>query len=391
MNKTNLLQNKKIAIVGGGPGGLSLARLLQLKGAGVKVYERDFSQEARVQGAIVDLHFDSGLKVIEAAGLTEVFKANYMKGADKYRNVDKDLKVCVDEDNKNGTLDFGNEHFRPEIDRGKLRDLLIDALLPDTVVWDSQFISMQQLNNGWQIRFKNGTTATADIVIGADGYRSKVRPYVTDIKELYSGATFIQGEVDYPSRDCPEMYELVNNASLIAMGVGKTIGVQPSGDGSRLTFYTAALYGEDWIKNSGIDFDDSEEVCAYLMKFYEDWNPAFFTLFKSCTHFVFRPLNYFPLDQKWEAKSNITLIGDAAHLMPPSGEGVNMAMLDALDLCEYLTNGEFEDIQTAVATYEKRMLERAKKELKESLEMIKDFASPSEEYIKKFIKQFNNN
>ncbi|WP_159730855.1 NAD(P)/FAD-dependent oxidoreductase [Sphingobacterium sp. 18053] len=389
LKETNLLQNKKIAVVGGGPGGLTLARLLQLKGADVKVYERDFSQEARVQGAIVDLHFDSGLKVIEVAGLTEVFKANYMRGADKYRNVDKDLSICVDEDNKNGTLDFGNEHFRPEIDRGKLRDLFIDALLPDTVVWDSQFVSMQQLNNGWQIQFKNGTTATADIVIGADGYRSKIRPYVTDIKELYSGATFIQGEVDYPKRDCPEMYELVNNASLIAMGVGKTIGVQPSGDGSRLTFYTAALYEEDWFKNSGIDFNNSEEVCAYLMKFYDDWNLTFFTLFKSCTHFIHRPINYFPLDQKWETKSNITLIGDAAHLMPPSGEGVNTAMLDALDICECLTNGEFENIQTAIATYEKQMLERAKKLGEEALELIKDFASPSEEYIKKFIEQLN--
>ena len=83
----NLLQDKKIAIIGGGPGGLTLARLLQQKGANVKVYERDFSINSRVQGAIVDLHFDSGLKVIEAAGLTDAFKAKYMRGADKYRSL----------------------------------------------------------------------------------------------------------------------------------------------------------------------------------------------------------------------------------------------------------------------------------------------------------------
>lgn len=71
MNSSILLENKKIAIIGGGPGGLTLARLLQLKGATVKVYERDFSQKARVQGAIVDLHYESGLKVIKAARLTE--------------------------------------------------------------------------------------------------------------------------------------------------------------------------------------------------------------------------------------------------------------------------------------------------------------------------------
>ena len=83
-----MLSEKNIAIVGGGPGGLTLARLLQMKGAQVKVYERDFSQTARVQGAIVDLHFDSGLKAMEATGLMEAIKANYMKDADKYRLLD---------------------------------------------------------------------------------------------------------------------------------------------------------------------------------------------------------------------------------------------------------------------------------------------------------------
>lgn len=83
INEVNLLKDKKVAILGGGPGGLTLARLLQLKGAEVKVYERDFNKESRVQGAIVDLHFDSGLKVMSAAGLLDSFKEVYMRGADK--------------------------------------------------------------------------------------------------------------------------------------------------------------------------------------------------------------------------------------------------------------------------------------------------------------------
>ena len=217
----NLLQNKEIAIVGGGPGGLTLARLLQLKGANVKVYERDCGKEARIQGAIVDLHFDSGLKVMEEADLMDAFKANYMPGADKYRMVDKDVNVLIDEHNQSSDAGFGYEHFRPEIDRGALRNMLIDALLPDTVAWDSQFVSMELVNESWELKFKNGTTATADIVIGAEGYRSKIRPYLTDIKALYSGATIIQGEIDYPEKVCPEIYALVNKANLIAMDNGK--------------------------------------------------------------------------------------------------------------------------------------------------------------------------
>lgn len=387
---SNLLQNKEIAIVGGGPGGLTLARLLQLKGANVKVYERDFGKEARVQGSIVDLHFDSGLKVMEEADLMDAFKAHYMPGADRYRIVDKDANMLIDEHNQSSDADFGDEHFRPEIDRGALRNILIDALLPDTIVWDSQFESMELVNEIWELHFKNGTTATADIVIGAEGYRSKIRCYVTDIQAQYSGATIVQGEIDDPEKLCPEIYALVNKANLLAMDTGKTIAAQPRDNGG-LTFYASSLYPEDWIKTSGINFSDSEEVCTYLIQYYEGWNPIFFTLFEACKHFVPRPLNYFPLDQNWDTKPNLTLIGDAAHLMPPSGEGVNTAMMDALDLSECLTSGEFQNVQDAITAYEKRMQTRATLLGIEALEGIKDFASPSEESIKKLIEQFSQN
>jgi 2-polyprenyl-6-methoxyphenol hydroxylase-like FAD-dependent oxidoreductase len=386
---TGLLANKKIAIVGGGPGGLTLARLLQHKGAAVKVYERDYSAAARVQGAIVDLHFDSGLKVIKAAGLMDAFKANYMPGADKFRLLDKDATILFDEPD-HGPGDFDDERFRPEIDRGALRDLLINSLAPETVVWDSQLVSMEAVNNTWKLIFKNGTTAVADLVIGADGYRSKIRPYVTDITERYSGATIIQGEIDDPEKDCPHMHALVNKANLVAMGMGKTIAAQPRGDGG-LTFYAASLFPEDWVNTCGIDFNNSRQVYDYLVGFFEGWDPVYYTLFKACRQFVLRPLNYFPLDQNWQAKANITLLGDAAHLMPPSGEGVNTAMLDALDLSGCLTSGEFNDLQTAIAAYEQQMRARAAVLGQEALEGIKSFASPTDDSIRKMMELVDPN
>ncbi|MDH7462718.1 FAD-dependent monooxygenase [Chitinophagaceae bacterium 26-R-25] len=82
------LFNKKIAIVGGGPGGLTLARLLQIKGADVKVYERDANKDVRVQGATLDLHDDSGLEALRKAGLMDAFKENYRPNADRIRIVD---------------------------------------------------------------------------------------------------------------------------------------------------------------------------------------------------------------------------------------------------------------------------------------------------------------
>ncbi|KAF2514770.1 FAD-dependent monooxygenase [Flavobacterium zhairuonense] len=385
--RKNFLENKKIAIVGGGPGGLTLARLLQLKGADVKVYERDFNQSSRIQGAIVDLHFDSGLKVLKEAGLVEAFKANYMQGADKYRLVNKDAFIYVDENNKETEDDFENEQFRPEIDRGALRNMLIDGLFPDTVVWDSHFLNMKEVGDSWELEFKNGSKVLADIVIGSDGYRSKIRPYVTDIKAQYSGATIIQGEIENAEIVCPGIFELVNNANLIAMDNGKTIAVQPMGNGG-LTFYAASLYPENWSKTSGIDFSNSDEVCDYLIDFYKEWNIVFFDMFRACEQFTIRPLNYFPPDQKWNSKENVTLIGDAAHLMPPSGEGVNTAMLDALDLSEYLCNSKFEDVKSAITAYEIKMRSRAEILAKDAIEGIKDFASPSEESIRELIEMF---
>ncbi|NOW96447.1 NAD(P)/FAD-dependent oxidoreductase [Mucilaginibacter sp. SG564] len=383
-----LLLHKNIAIVGGGPGGLTLARLLQQQGAQVKVYERDHSQAARVQGAIVDLHFDSGLKAMEATGLMEAFKANYMAGADKYRLLDPKGNILLDEGNQVGEPQFGNPHFRPEIDRGALRDLLIDGLLPGTVIWDSQFVSMKGVDHQWELQFKNGTTATADIVIGSDGYRSLVRPYLTNVKALYSGATIIQGEIDHPETACPEFYQLVNQANLMAMGNGATIAAQPRGDGG-LTFYAASLLPENWVKTSGIDFSNPQDVQDYLINHYEGWNPIFFTLFKACTHFVPRPLNYFPLENRWEAKNNITLIGDAAHLMPPNGEGVNLAMLDALDLSDCLTDINLNNLIDAIAAYEKIMFDRAAPLCKETIDGISDFAAPTEESVLDLIKMLS--
>ena len=67
-----------------------------------------------------------------------------------------------------------------------------------------------------------------------------------------------------------------------------------------------------------------------------------------------------PLEQTWEAKGNITLIGDAAHVMPPyAGEGVNMAMKDALELCECFTGNKYTDLSMAIADYELHMRKRA--------------------------------
>lgn len=354
-----LLENKNIAIIGGGPGGLTLARLLQLKGANVKVYERDFNREVRVQGATLDLHTESGLKALEEAGLMEVFKAKYRPDNDRLRVLDKDLKIIYDQHTELVSVDFGHEHFRPEIDRGPLRDLLLDSLKPDTVVWNSHITSLKSIDGIWKIVFHNGNTATADMVIGADGANSKIRSYVTPIKSFYTGVMVLIGNIPHAEKNAPILHGLLKGGKIMALDDAKTISISEKGDGS-LDFYIGYHQDEKWIAASGIDFRDNEQVLRWFKNEFSSWNTHWYELFASegavCTP---RPLYCMPLDQTWEAQPNITIIGDAAHLMPPyAGEGVNMAMLDALQLCESLYDDRFTSVKSGIAHYEKQMFAR---------------------------------
>lgn len=364
-----ILQNKQVAIIGGGPGGLTLARLLQLQNANVKVYERDFNKEARVQGSPLDLHDDSGLAAIRKAGLLNEFKTNFLPGADKTRIVNEHAEIFFSDHETNGQEDFGDEHFRPEIDRGSLRKILLESLQPETVVWDSHFMAMEKQNEGWLLHFKNGLSVYTDIVIGSDGANSKIRPYITDIKALYSGITMLEGNIYESQKTAPHISSLLNGGKIMAFGDSQNLLLGQKGDGN-LGFYASFKTDENWSINSGLDFSNKTQILEWFKKEYPEWSSIWYELFQNVSvPYIPRPINYMPLDQTWETLPNATLIGDAAHVMPPfAGEGANMAMLDALKLSECLTSNQHENVQEALSFYEKNMRKRAAKAIQESLE-----------------------
>jgi len=365
-----LLENKQVAILGGGPGGLILARLLQLKGVSVKVYERDVNRDVRVQGATLDLHYESGLKAIQEAGLMDAFKATYRPGADKGRVVDIQANIVYDEHSKDQAGDFGDESFRPEIDRGDLRAILLDSLQPDTVVWDSQFVTLSPEGNGWRLTFKNGLTALADLVVGADGANSKVRPFVTSATPFYAGITILQGNIANAETTAPLLHQLLKGGKIYTHSDGKYVHLSAKGDGS-IDFYVSCQVDENWVRNSGIDFSNRTQLLTWFNEAFRGWAAVWLELFENVDlPLLIRPQYCMPLDQTWAAQATITLLGDAAHLMPPSGEGVNLAMLDALELSECLTRDAFGDTQTAIAAYEQQMLPRAVQEAHVSMEGV---------------------
>jgi len=354
-----LIQGKKIAIVGGGPGGLTLARLLQLKHADVNVFERDADRSVRQQGATLDLHAESGLKALRVAGLLNEFKKHYRPGADKMRVVDQYARIQF-EDHDTKTDNFDSLWFRPEIDRGPLRDMLIDSLLPGTVAWDSQFLSMTPEGAGWNIQFKNGRSFYADIVVAADGANSKIRPLITPTEAVYSKLTVVEGNIYDAARNAPRLHELTKGGKVFALGGERSIILSAKGDGC-LSFYTGCKDDETWVKYSGIDFNSIDQVAAWFKERFGDWDEIWQELFATDQMYVVpRQMYHYPFDQTWEALPNLTMLGDAAHRMPPyAGEGVNMAMQDALELYESLTDPRFDSIQSAIGHYEATMRARA--------------------------------
>ncbi|HEY3874906.1 MAG TPA: FAD-dependent monooxygenase [Candidatus Kapabacteria bacterium] len=161
----------------------------------------------------------------------------------------------------------------------------------------------------------------------------------------------------------------------MAFGRGKTFTVASKGDGT-LAFYVSCKVEESRLKD--IDFADKTQVRTWFENDFVEWGNLWRELFENAeSTFIPIPIYCMPLDQTWQALSNLTMLGDAAHLMPPfAGEGVNMAMLDALELSESLCSDNFSDLQMAIAFYENQMRQRAAMAAQESLENGEMMHSP---------------
>lgn len=363
-----LVSTKKIAIIGAGPGGLTLATLLQQKGVNIRVYERDKDQNARVQGAPLDLHEQSGLAALRAAGLIEEFKKNFMPGADRMQIMNEKAEVLYSDHHQKVEEDFDNPYFRPEIDRGTLRKILLQSLPAETIIWDSHFITMEKQGAGWLLHFRNNHTEYADIVIAADGANSKIRPLLTDITPFYTGITMLEGTIENALQQAPAIHALLKGGKIMAYGNNKNLLLGQKGNGE-IGFYASLRLPKDWASNSGLQFDDNKQIVEWFKETYSEWNPIWKELFTSTNTFTPRPIYCMPLDQSWEPQANVTLLGDAAHVMPPfAGEGVNMAMLDALELSQKLTDPTFLNLTDAITAYEKSMRTRTAVIALESIE-----------------------
>jgi 2-polyprenyl-6-methoxyphenol hydroxylase-like FAD-dependent oxidoreductase len=334
-----------VTVVGAGLGGLVLARVLHTHGVPVAVYEAEPSPTARTQGGLLDIHPWNGQPALEAAGLLDGFRALVLPGRESLRVLDRDGTVWLD------APDDGTGE-RPEVPRGALRRLLLDALPPGTVRWGHKVTGVTPVGGGrHEVRFADGTSVTSSLLVGADGAWSRVRPLLTDVTPVYAGVSTVETFlVDADTRH-PAAAALVGDGSLIAMAPGRVILAHREGGGT-LHVYAQLVAPHDWL--DGIDVADPAWVAAE----FAGWSPDLTTLITGGdTPPVPRAIHTLPGALRWDRVPGVTLLGDAAHLAPPNGEGANVAMLDGAELGRAIA--DHGDVEAALAAYEQALFPRA--------------------------------
>lgn len=365
-----LLNAKHVAIIGAGPIGLAMALLLQKKGTAVTVFESGKDKATVIWGGTLDLHDNMGLETLEAAGLlSEFYAASRTIGERFYDSSGLLVRENTSEKSEVTAL-------RPEIDRADLHKILISGLKPGTVQYGKRFIALKKLTGRYELLFEDGSTKLTDLIIAADGSDSTVRSFLNWGQLKSSGTCIIQGEISDPQIKCPGIYQMADKFNFMATGENKMIFVQERGDGS-LVYYLSflqELFIEGNVKKT------AGETRVFLGNLFSTWSPVFNELFTATDQFFIQPLFNLVPGEQLNRLSQVTLIGDAAHLMPPyAGYGVNLGLLDVLTLANNLTGVGFENIGDALRDYEQKMqvyVAKARQET-EDLELNMHFSQES--------------
>lgn len=370
--KMTSTSSPSISIIGAGLGGLTLARVLATHGIKSTIYELDSSATSRSQGGSLDLHPESGQMALRLAGLLEKFDAikrlegQDMRILDMFGNVGREDLTAEDEND------------RPEVDRGQLRQILLESLPNDTIKWGHKLINVTQEGEKFKLDFDN-QSVISDIVIGADGTWSRIRPLLSSAKPAYSGVTFTEINISDVDARFPDLSKLVGQGTLFALGNSQAIIGQRNGDG-RTRVYLALSVQEDWVKTCNIPFDNPTIAREHFLDIFKDWNDDLKNLIINCDDsFWPRPIYTLPINHEWKSKGTITLLGDAAHVMSPfAGEGANLAMQDGAELALAIKKAlETKTFSGPISEYENAMFERSSKAAKESADNLKLFMQPN--------------
>ncbi|MFF0742919.1 FAD-dependent oxidoreductase [Streptomyces sp. NPDC004111] len=355
--RTHGTSGTHVTIVGAGLGGLVLARVLHVHGIPATVYEAEASPTARAQGGMLDIHDHNGQPALAEARLTDEFHRIVLPGRQAIRVLDRDGTVHLDkpDDGTGG---------RPEVPRGALRRILVDSLPAGTVRWGHKAVGVRALGERgdgrpYEVSFADGTTAVTNLLVGADGAWSRVRPLLSAATPAYVGTSFVETFLYDADTRHPAAAKAVGGGALFALdqdGSGQGISAHRE-HGGTLHAYISLARPQDWF--AAVDFTDTAAATARIAREFDGWAPELTALIsESDTVPVLRPHHTLPVGHRWDRVPGVTLLGDAAHLIPPNGEGANLAMQDGAELGRALA-AHPGDVETALAVYEGALFPRS--------------------------------
>ncbi|SFW91458.1 FAD-dependent oxidoreductase [Amycolatopsis australiensis] len=361
-----------VTIIGAGLGGLTLARVLHRHGIPATVHEAETSPMARTQGGMLDIHDYNGQLAVEAAGLTERFRGLVLEGRQAMRILDRHGTVLF-EKGDDGT------GGRPEVQRGELRRMLLDSLPAGTVHWGHKVGGARALGDGrHEVSFTDGSTVVTDLLVGADGAWSRIRPLLSAAKPEYVGEAFVEVYLYDADTRHVAAAKAVGGGSLMVPAPGKGIFAHRE-SGDTLHTYVSLTRPLTWF--DAVDFAEPAAAAVRIAAEFDGWAPELTALITDGdTAPVLRPHYSLPVGHRWDRVPGVTLVGDAAHLMPANGEGANLAMLDGAELAEALA-AHPGDAETALAGFERAMFARSARIAAESVRFGELLSGAGEEDI----------
>jgi 2-polyprenyl-6-methoxyphenol hydroxylase-like FAD-dependent oxidoreductase len=381
-----------LVIVGGGIGGLCLAQGLKKAGLSVAVYERDRARTDRLQGYRIHIN-PRGSRALHDCFPPHLYDAFVFTCGRSGRGIgflDQNMKelIFIEAGNADAESDLVESH--KSVSRITLRQVLLDGL-DDVVRFDKKFTRYEEGSDGRIIAFfEDGTSATGDVLVAADGGSSRVRKqFLPYAKRIDTGVLGIAGKVPITDETRPllppRLFE--GPASVLApKGYGMFLAVQEfdhepgevagaiGGNDDSAELHPGLLFDntEDYVmwafsaRREKYDLEeDSEEMYGSVLQdvvlgMTEDWHPRLRRLVREAdpSTVALLPIHTsVPIDH-WQTK-NITLVGDAIHSMTPyRGIGANVALRDASLLCRNLVDAHLGEkpLLEAIHDYEVEMV-----------------------------------